>query len=644
MERARRRRAPLYSSIAAALAAGSLAAGLAAGGAAAAATRASGLSGTVTFANLPNSNANYIFPFMGLQFFSVSNSEYFQNLMYRPLYWFGTGQAPTLNLTYSVGKMPIYSDGNKTVTISLNHYMWSDGEPVTAQDVVFWLNMYRSVPGGYAGYVPGAIPDDIASVVVKSPTELVLHLKSSVNSYWYTYNNLSQLYPMPMAWDVTSLKQAPGSQLCAKASFTSIVVRKTIVKGAPSWTPISPAAKSCVAVYDFLSEQAGYNPTSSAKSTNAFSTYATSKIWSVVDGPWKLKTFTASGNDTFVANPKYTGPVKPTYGTFVIQNFTSDTAEVNSLFAQQTDIGFLNPQNTTYPAISTTIPGKNNPRLAPYYNLEMAPTWAIAYALYNFTSTGDNGQAGKILRQLYFRQAMQLLVDQPLYVKKLYKGYGAPTYGPVPVLPANPFVTKYETSNPYPYNPAKAKQLLKSHGWSIVPGGTDVCEVAAKCGVPKGTKLDLTMSWAVGQTFFQQQVTAEKDEWSTVGIHVTLLPGSFDTVAGDAVQSNHKWEIANYGLWIFAPDYYPTGELLFETGAGSNAGSYSDPVADRLIKLTNTSPNNAYFAQYENYLARQLPYLWQPNTIGVDEVSKHLSGFVPNSLDAILPETWHLRK
>lgn len=643
MGHVRRRRGLLYAG-AAIVAAGSTFLGLAGAGAAKPAARSHAASGTITFANLPGSAPNYIFPFMNLSFFSVPNSQYFQNLMYRPLYWFGTGAAPTLNLKFSVAKAPVYSNGNRTVTIDLNSYKWSDGEAVTAQDVAFWLNMYRTNPGGYAGYVPGTIPDDIKSVVVKSPTQLVLNLTSPVNSYWYTYNELSQVYPMPMAWDVTALGQKAGSQACATASFTSVTVKKGTVKGATTWTPLSPAAKSCENVYNFLSEQAGYNPTSSAKSTSAFATYATSPIWGVVDGPWKLQTFNATGDDTFVPNPDYTGPVKPTYAKFVLQYFTSDTAEVNSLFGHQTDIGYLNPQNTTSPAKSETQPGANNPRLAPSYNIALGPTWAIAYGLYNFTSTGDNGEAGKIISQLYFRQAMQDLVDQPLYVKKLEKGYGTPTYGPVPVLPKSPFVTRYEEKNPYPYSPAKAKTLLSSHGWSIVPGGTDVCQDASKCGVPAGTKLNLTMSYATGQQFFTEQVTAEDDAWSSLGIHVTLQPGSFTTVAGDAVPSNHSWEIANYGLWIFSPDYYPTGEELFQTGAGSNAGSYSDPRADALIKATDFSSNNSYFAKYENYLAQQLPYLWQPNTIGVNEVAKSITGVVPfNSLDAILPETWHIK-
>ncbi len=641
------KRSSLVRAGVAVVAAASLGVGAAAAGAAGASRPAASSharSGTITFANLPGSAANYIFPFMNLSFFSVSNSQYFQNLMYRPLYWFGTGAAPTLNLKYSVAQNPVYSDGNKTVTINLNHYMWSDGEPVTAQDVAFWLNMYRTNPGGYAGYVPGTIPDDIASVDVTSPTQLVLHLTGSVNSYWYTYNELSQVYPMPMAWDVTGLKQKAASQACGTATFTSIKVTEKTVKGSPEWIPNSASAKSCEAVYNFLSEQAGYNPTSSAKSTNAFATYASSPIWSVVDGPWKLKTFNATGDDTFVPNSKYTGPVKPSYSQFVIQNFTADTAEVNSLFGHQTDVGYLNAANTTSPAKSETQAGANNPRLASSYNLELGPTWAIAYALYNFKATNDGGQAGKIISQLYFRQAMQDLVDQSLYIKKLDKGYGAPTYGPVPVLPKSPFVTSFEEKNPYPYSPIKARALLSSHGWSIVPNGTDVCNDASKCGVPKGTQLNLTMSYATGNAAFTAQVIAEDEAWSSIGIHVTLLPGTFTTVAGDAVPSNHSWDLANYGLWIFSPDYYPTGEELFQTGAGSNAGSYSNPTADRLIKATDFSSNNTYFAAYENYLADQLPYLWQPNTIGANEVAKNITGVAPfNSLDSILPETWHIK-
>jgi peptide/nickel transport system substrate-binding protein len=53
--------------------------------------------GTATFALPPSTTPNYIFPFDSSTYFSVVNEEDFQYLMYRPLYWFGNGSAPTLN-------------------------------------------------------------------------------------------------------------------------------------------------------------------------------------------------------------------------------------------------------------------------------------------------------------------------------------------------------------------------------------------------------------------------------------------------------------------------------------------------------------------------------------------------------------------
>ena len=38
------------------------------------------------------------------------------------------------------------------------------------------------------------------------------------------------------------------------------------------------------------------------------------------------------------------------------------------------------------------------------------------------------------------------------------------------------------------------------------------------------------------------------------------------------------WELENWGGgWIFAPDYYPSGEELFQTGARSNSGQLLRP-------------------------------------------------------------------
>jgi peptide/nickel transport system substrate-binding protein len=283
---------------------------------------------TATWAEPPQAPPNYIFPFMSLAFFSVYNSEQFQYLMYRPLYWFGDGATPNLNLPLSLAAAPTYNNTANTVTVDLNNYKWSNGETVTAENVMFWMNMLHAEKANWAGYSAGAIPDDVKSIVINNPEQLTFTLTAPVNNYWFTYNELSQITPMPNAWDITAKGGAPNSGGCAAA-------------------PYGTADAQCKAVYTFLSKQAGYDPSNPKAANNSLSTYATNPIWQVVDGPWKLSHFDAEGNVTFVPNPTYSGPVKPTLTKFIELPFTSDSAEFNALVGGKVNVGYLPTQDIT---------------------------------------------------------------------------------------------------------------------------------------------------------------------------------------------------------------------------------------------------------------------------------------------------------
>ena len=598
-------------------------------------TKATG--GTAYWAEAPQATPNYIFPFASFSYFSVANLTQFQELMFRPLYWFGQGQTPNLNESLSIANLPSYSNGGKTVKVTLKPYKWSNGEQVTPQDVIFWLNMMKVEKTIWAGYVPGTIPDDITSITTSGST-LTIQLSSNANSNWFTYNELSQITPMPMAWDVSATGQKAGSEACGKASFASVTTT-TDSKG--NLTPVSPEAKSCAAVYTYLDSQ-----------SKKISSYAGSPLWSVVDGPWKISVMDTSGNVTFVPNTKYSGPVKPTLSKFVELPYTSDNAEFNALAGNKVDVGYLPTQDIQSPATSSGSgpcdikAGANNPRLSGY-NIAPVFGWSINYFPYNFTSTGNGGQAGKIFSQLYFRQAFQTLVNQPLYIKKIDKGYGVPTYGPVPVCPNNKFATTTEENNPYAYNQQKAINLLKSNGWDVKPGGTTTCADATKCGVPAGTPLSFNLQYAGGTTAIDQLMQGEKSSWAQAGIQVTVKSSTFDTVIGTATPcsgSSCTWQLENWGGgWIFAPDYYPSGEDLFQTGASSNGGTYSNPQSDNLIK--QTTQGNADLSAYEDYVAKDLPVVWQPNALSVAEISKTLQGVgPPNPLLTLNPETWYFTK
>jgi peptide/nickel transport system substrate-binding protein len=58
--------------------------------------------GTAVMAELPSYTPDYIFPFTNSADASNANIFDLQWLLYRPLYWFGTGAQPTLNTSLSL--------------------------------------------------------------------------------------------------------------------------------------------------------------------------------------------------------------------------------------------------------------------------------------------------------------------------------------------------------------------------------------------------------------------------------------------------------------------------------------------------------------------------------------------------------------
>jgi peptide/nickel transport system substrate-binding protein len=141
----RRRKKVGLAGVAAAGAAALLAAGCSSAGAPASSssggTPVSG--GTATIAMQAGVTDNWIFPFYSITNSSVYVDQQFQWLMYRPLYMFGnnTGSSVSINYSLSPADAPVYSNGGKTVTVTMKGWKFSDGESVDAQSVVFFLNM-----------------------------------------------------------------------------------------------------------------------------------------------------------------------------------------------------------------------------------------------------------------------------------------------------------------------------------------------------------------------------------------------------------------------------------------------------------------------------------------------------------------------
>jgi peptide/nickel transport system substrate-binding protein len=572
--------------------------------------------GTAVWAEPPSTAPNYIFPFTSSAYISVINASNFTNLMYRPLYWFGVGDQPVVNTSLSLANVPTWS-GN-TATITLKHYLWSDGTPVTSTDVMFWVNMLKAVGETDWGAYTGFPAQFVTSYKAISPTQIQFTMNKAYSHNWVLYNDFSQITPMPPAWDRT----ASGPAHCA--------------------TKVS----DCAAVYKYLDSQ-----------SKQLSSYASSPLWSIVNGPFKLSSFNADGHITFVPNTKYSGPVKPSLSQFKEVPFTTETAEYNVLKSsaaggQKVDVGYMPSVNAVAkPAGSNPLTAGQNPlqgyTLAPLY------VWGINYFVMNFQSTTGNGP---IINQLYFRQALAYLLNQQSVIKGPLRGYGTQTPGPVGMTPPSKFLSpELKNGSPYNYNPTKAKSLLTSHGWKITPNGVSTCTDPSKCGpgVKQGQVLQFNLPYATGTQWITQEMQQLQSNASLVGIKINLQPKPFNQVTALAA-GNCKvakipcnWDLANWGGgWSFVPDYLPTGEALFECGAIANSGGYCNKTNDANIQKTLTSDNLQAMYTYQNFLAQQLPVMFQPNGVyTLTEVANNLKGVTPqNPTLAFNPENWYFVK
>jgi peptide/nickel transport system substrate-binding protein len=556
--------------------------------------------GTATFALPPQTIPNYIFPLMPPQDFTIVNGGEFQDLMYRPLYFFGVGADPVINTSLSLAYPPVWSANGRSVLIRLKNYKWSNGTSVTARDIQFWQNLVTANKQDWGAYVPGDYPDNVVATKVISRTEIRFTFNAKYSHHWVLYNELSQITPLPLAWDKTSRDGAAGH-----ADRTPGGAR---------------------AVYKFLAGQA----------SERVSSYGSNPLWRIVDGPWRLQSLSSGGKAVFLPNASYSGPVKPRLAKFVEVPFNNDSAELKALRSGAVTFGYVSQGS---PGLRHKLKG---------YNYSPWTEFGIDYIQVN----QHNPTVGSIFRQAYVRRALEELLNQGP------SPYTSLTCGPVPVRPPNAFVSSYEKRCPFTYDPAKAALTLRQHGWHVVPGGVSSCarpgSKSSECGpgVAKGARLELNYMFAAGD----ESATAGVISYRNVarkyaGIKFTLKGTTFNNLIAaigpcDASQASCTWQIADYGGWVYLPDYYPTGEELFATGALGNLDNYSSARMDRLIRASQLAGNDlATLKAYEDYATSQVPVLWNGTDLyALAEIRSNLRGVTFDPYLSITPEDWYFTK
>jgi peptide/nickel transport system substrate-binding protein len=563
--------------------------------------------GTITIGQLQGQTPTGINPIIaGAQCSTATFS--FVASQYIPLYYGPSGATPTINQSLSAALPPVYSNGDKTVTIKIKPGLkWSDGSPVNAQDVAFWYYVTKAgtdlSPANWCQYAsPTEFPYNVKSLSYHGNT-VVMQLTHSVNPTWFTDNQLQDtnggVYPLPAnVWNVNSSGQ----------HLTDWATNETDAKAI--WNNLNTLGTNLA---DF-----------------------TNPLWKVVDGPFKLASFNTA-NSSFVLTPNhgYGLSPKPT-ATVDFNTYTSSTAQLNALESGSLDIGGLDAA-TQLGAI---------PRLkSAGYSVYGGPGWGWFGGFINFKD--ETNHFRQVVGRPYMRGVFAQLIDQNAIVQKVYHGWAVAAYGPVASYPSSPFVPSNVTQPVWPYSPKQAVATLKANGWHVVPGGQTTCAHPGtgkgQCGkgIPKGTPIKFV--WANVPESVAATGTEESAAFASVakkyaGITVQFQSKPFNFLTSNyndqnpaAKQYFNDWGVNNYG-GIFT-DYYPTQNGVMNTTGALNVGGYADPMANKLMNQSIVSPSTKAIAKEVSYFAKNQPVLYFPVQDNIVVWSKKIGGTTDGMLE-----------
>jgi len=565
--------------------------------------------GSASYSLLPGDVFTWIIPIESQNAYEPYQTNV-EDSTYLPLYWFGNGSRIGVNYKLSIGEPPVWSDGDKTVTVHMKStYKWSTGAPVTSNDIKFFFELYQVGKSKIGNYLPGLLPDNVASVTYPNSTTFVMHLKRAYDPEWFEGNQMGWIYPLPVqAWDKTSLS--------ATGSLSN------------SSTPAGAKA-----VFTFIFSQAKDRRT-----------YSTNPMWKVVDGPFVIASYDAVTHAaTFDRNAHYTGPTKPHLASYSVYSYTTATAELDALRSGKITFGYV-----PYSELTQVSYFKSHG-----FTIKAWPIFYDEVVEFSYTSK----EWAPLSRQLYIRQALQHLITEHLYIQRTLGGFGLPDYGPVADYPHSSYVAPSLTKDPYPYSPSAASHLLSAHGWAKGSDGYLVCKRPGTgphdCGkgIAKGRKLTFLFMYSTGTTAFFAEVSAFAAAAKKVGVDLRLDGQTTTTmysIAGVCPTSPCKWGLAGYAGWFWNYGQYellPVGEDEFGKGNYWGGGYYS-PEAQKLIDAAETAPaSQAKKALYrdETYLSKQVPSLWWPlQDWEVVAAKKNLSGWQQlNPYANYMPQTWY---
>ncbi|MDR7926785.1 ABC transporter substrate-binding protein [Acidithiobacillus thiooxidans] len=246
---------------------------------------------------------------------------------------------------------------------------------------------------------------------------------------------------------------------------------------------------------------------------------------------------------------------------------------------------------------------------------------------YGFTDIELNYSSKKspFFKNKNVRRALQLAINERMLIKVVFHGVANYGFSPVPTTPQKFLSPKMKSLLLHPmsmYNPPLADQLLDSAGWKVSRSGIrinkDGKHLCFTLLVSNVSHSDILMSQLIQQ------------EWRRIGVRVKIRILSGNAI--DSLMTSNKWE-AQFFTWTYYPDYFPSGDGLFNTDGGLNKGHFKSEYLDHIIKKNENYGSLKYLFKYQNFMQEKNVEIFLPYRNQLVAYKKNLS--MENLIDSM---------
>lgn len=258
----------------------------------------------------------------------------------------------------------------------------------------------------------------------------------------------------------------------------------------------------------------------------------------IVNGPYKLKTYATSQRVIFERNPYYWRKDEQGNSLPYIQEVVWEIVE-------NQDTALLQFRSLGLDSISISPEYysllKREEKRGKFTIYNGGPAYGTSFILFNLNQGKRNGKPlispikSRWFNNVKFRQAVAYGINYQQTINNVFRGLGAPQKSPISVQ--SPFYD--QGLKGYEYNPEKAKSLLKEAGFKYNPQG--------QLFDADGNRVRFILSTNAGNKTRESMMTQIVQDLAKIGIQVDSNSLAFNVVV-DKLSNSLDWECILLGL------------------------------------------------------------------------------------------------